>query len=536
MTDSVPSPTHRYDPRGWFNQEDFISSGEGETGSLHLIALLNTTNSSSSRAAHASMITTTPSLVSDGYATATATSLQDLVANATLWHNDTFEWKGHDCTENLKPESEQAFEFWTCGILLNLVGVLGIFGNILSIIILSRPQMRSSINYLLIALARCDIILIVTSILLFGFPAIYEYTGQLFVYYFYVFPHISPYFFPVAMCAHTASVYLTFTVTLERFVAVCHPLRARALCTYGRAKLYVIGCWTFSLLFNLPHFWEVIVRPVQLDENTVVYCLGPSDFRRDRDYINIYIHWMPLVVLYIIPFTTLAILNTLIYRQVRKANRERQRLSRTEKREIGLATMLLCVVLVFFLCNVLSMINNIMEAIYEIINEYLVKSSNLLVTLNSSINFVIYVVFGEKFKRIFLMLFCTGRVGRESPDGLMHDDSSFSNGENRCSGRFQRHGTTRSCSSSRTNGTSLRINRSARINRAPSPGPIVYYPARDSSLRSSTYIPRSTSLHNGGTVVDWERGDAVVNGNGNGNGGVPGLTTMTTTTSTTVGF
>lgn len=38
-------------------------------------------------------------------------------------------------------------------------------------------------------------------------------------------------------------------------------------------------------------------------------------------------HWASLVVLYVVPFTTLAILNTLIYRQVRRANKGRQRLS-----------------------------------------------------------------------------------------------------------------------------------------------------------------------------------------------------------------
>ena len=78
------------------------------------------------------------------------------------------------------------FKFVTEGILLNLVGVQGIFGNIISMIILSRPQMKSSINYLLIGLARCDTVLIMTSVLLFGIPAIYKYTGYLYVYYFKV--------------------------------------------------------------------------------------------------------------------------------------------------------------------------------------------------------------------------------------------------------------------------------------------------------------------------------------------------------------
>ncbi len=37
--------------------------------------------------------------------------------------------------------------------------------------------------------------------------------------------------------AQTGSVYLTVCVTLERFVAVCRPLQAKSLCTYGRLVL-----------------------------------------------------------------------------------------------------------------------------------------------------------------------------------------------------------------------------------------------------------------------------------------------------------
>ena len=36
----------------------------------------------------------------------------------------------------------------------------------------------------------------------------------------------------------------------------------------------------------------------------------------------------------------------------------------------------------------------------------LTQISNLLVTLNSSVNFVIYCIYGEKFKRLFCYLFC----------------------------------------------------------------------------------------------------------------------------------
>lgn len=410
------------------------------------------------------------------------------------------------------PPEDPEFEFWSNGILLNFVGFFGVLGNILSMIILSRPQMKSSINYLLIGLARCDTILIITSMLLFGIPAIYPYTGFLRYYYFRLYPDISKVVYPLAMIVQTASVYLTLTVTLERYVAVCHPLRARALCTYGRARLYVIVIIIFSIIYNVPRFLEVDQRKFPDDEFGFVYCIVATQLRNNLTYINIYIHWLYLVFIYFIPFSGLMFFNAKIYQQVRKANRERQRLSRTEKREIGLATMLFCVVIVFLSCNIIALLINVIEAFSQQIYDRLVKSSNLLVTINSSVNFIIYVTFGEKFKRIFLLLFCKKRVGRDSPD-MLHDDSSFSNGDasNRNSGRFQRTGTTRTSS---RNGTSIKVSRTTRIQRAPSPGPIVYFPARETLNKtlprpSNISITRSTSLIN----TDWREdlnGNALI--------------------------
>ena len=67
------------------------------------------------------------------------------------------------------------FDFVVPGILLNIIGLLGLIGNTLSIIVLSRPQMRQSINLLLVGLASFDSILIVTSILMLGLPAVHVF-------------------------------------------------------------------------------------------------------------------------------------------------------------------------------------------------------------------------------------------------------------------------------------------------------------------------------------------------------------------------
>lgn len=224
------------------------------------------------------------------------------------------------CLERESPATE-FYQFITNGILLNVIGFFGILGNIISMIILSRPQMRSSINYLLIGLARIDIALIITSILLFGLPGIYPYTGTMFTYFYIVCPHMVPVVYPLANLVQTASVYLTLTVSLERFVAVCHPLRARSLCTCGRAKLYVMGIMIFSVIYNLPKFFEGRVKAEWYPEkNITVYCARPTAFRRNDTYVSIYIHWCYLIFIYLVPFISLAGLNACIYRQVSTFN------------------------------------------------------------------------------------------------------------------------------------------------------------------------------------------------------------------------
>ena len=136
-----------------------------------------------------------------------------------------------------------------------------------------------------------------------------------------VYPHLVLAVYPLALIAQTVSVYLTLTVTLERFVAVCHPLQARSLCTYGRARLYVILIILLSTLYNLPRFWEVQIEelPPEPRYNTTLYEVRMSPLRDNPFYISIYIHWMYLIFIYFLPFSSLAVLNAAIYRQVRQS-------------------------------------------------------------------------------------------------------------------------------------------------------------------------------------------------------------------------
>ena len=76
---------------------------------------------------------------------------------------------------------------------------------------------------------------------------------------------------------------------------------------------------------------------------------------------SIYVTWMYLVFMYIVPFSCLAIFNLLIFLAIRRASVQRALLTTQEKKDHNLASMFLVVVLVFFICNSLSLIVNILE-------------------------------------------------------------------------------------------------------------------------------------------------------------------------------
>jgi hypothetical protein len=103
--------------------------------------------------------------------------------------------------------------------------------------------------------------------------------------------------------------------------------------------------------------------------------------------------------------------------------------------------MLLCVVIVFLVCNILPLVSNVYENVYLNPPIWLIRIGNLLVTFNSGVNFIIYVIFGRKFKRIFMKIFCRvsgetgldcmGRPSRaDSPDFQTNEDSIATNTSN----------------------------------------------------------------------------------------------------------
>ena len=70
-------------------------------------------------------------------------------------------------------------------------------------------------------------------------------------------------------------------------------------------------------------------------ENETVVLTVATELRNNEVYIGVYVTWMYLVVMNIVPFLSLAVFNLAIYLEVRRANSERAQLTRSDIREQG---------------------------------------------------------------------------------------------------------------------------------------------------------------------------------------------------------
>ena len=109
------------------------------------------------------------------------------------------------------------FSFWVEGVLQTVFGVLGIFGNIIACLIITRKDMRNSFNLLLVSLACFDSTYLIGSILesvrkSFGF------TSEAHI---VLFPYL---LYPLNQMAISGSIFMTVAIAWERYIAVHYPL------------------------------------------------------------------------------------------------------------------------------------------------------------------------------------------------------------------------------------------------------------------------------------------------------------------------
>ncbi|XP_040565534.1 FMRFamide receptor [Lepeophtheirus salmonis] len=316
------------------------------------------------------------------------------------------------------------------GVCLITIGCFGIIGNILSAIVLFRSKSeKKSFRVLLIGLSFYDTLYIIMSLMLFGLPEVWIWYRN------HIMMVLLPISYGLGHVARVGSVYVTVAVTLERYFAIVYPVR-----NFNCKSYFLTIISIFTVLYNIPKFFEL-----RITHGTNGTRIEETELRKNEVYIKYYILWSKFIILEVIPYFIILFLNFNIVRTVRKSNLFRQTIMRQSRRPTErnrnsfrntrsdstseespktshktakpsrICHVLLWISIVFIICQSVKIIPDLYEVLYCQNNEVdceqnktmdaIISLSHLLLTINSSTNFIIYIMKGQSFKKEFLSIF-----------------------------------------------------------------------------------------------------------------------------------
>ena len=306
--------------------------------------------------------------------------------------------------------SENVLEHVIGNYVIPAICVFGIICNILNIVILTRRTMTESPYTYLMGIGVADIALLILAFIEVVFSQ--RSTQGLYFWKFYD----CYIFFPFANVFANSTVWVTVLMTIERFVSVQYPLRAKELCTKTLARRCIIGVFAFSIFINIPRFF--CMKIVKASEGK--YVTRSSDFEMSTFYKAV--TWFYIISIHAIPLTVIGTLNSCLVWALYRAQRHRTELQepqinsrsklplQTSREQRRLTITCIVIIVVFLVCIVPSAFSNRPIAMLlfgrgQTLLQFTTSSkyrclravTNMLVIMNSSLNFIIYCLFSHKF-------------------------------------------------------------------------------------------------------------------------------------------
>ena len=344
------------------------------------------------------------------------------------------QWQGENLTYNAtvrRPCALGKLDMFSlrfvCDVILVMPLVaLGIVANIVAFIVLCRHKNRMTTTVLLQALAVCDTLILVCILLLRCLVNIHLLAGPdtLETYMNEYYASVFVYLFPVVYFLQLVDTWLTTLLTVDRYIAVCHPLHVHRLCTLSRAYKNMATVAALALAFSAPRFFER-----RLADNN---CIGfaPTHLLKDNTYTIVYQVALFSVVMYIVPMSLLVGMNGRLLWELRRANMFRVTLPQTSQsaRQMrsakkSVTLIVVTVVLVCIACNLTAGVVHLLWSLHQCFRSLrflaapqrrLAHVSNVMVTLNSAVNFFIYCLCSRNFRAEFVRVFHCQRMRRNT--------------------------------------------------------------------------------------------------------------------------
>jgi len=336
-----------------------------------------------------------------------------VVGNATILDNVTL-LSAVNCTR--VPLTLDTYKIYKIVIDVFLVGflcIVGFIGNALSIAVLNRDSDRNNTtNWLLRTLAVVDTVYLIASVFIQTIKTLHNHTDwvpelqNLFVY-------MEPYVWAFASIVQTTTVWTVMLVTIDRYVAVCKPFQVQ-LRSLERAKMAFLGIVVTAVLYNIPRFFERQIRLVADPCGGDMVKTEKTALGASWIYFLVYKTILYFVFRAFGPLLTLIALNTTLMRALHAVRKRREKLTRNNQNRENMTLVLVIVVSVFFVCQIPDLTLRIIMTFVNLgvlhvevtVLRYVNAVTNMLLTINSSTNFLVYCLIGKKFRKILGAMCC----------------------------------------------------------------------------------------------------------------------------------
>ncbi|XP_069142004.1 G-protein coupled receptor dmsr-1-like [Argopecten irradians] len=302
------------------------------------------------------------------------------------------------------------------GYISAVICVFGVVSNILNIIVLMQRHMITPTNYILIALAISDVLTmsfyLVYAIYFYCYAIPFTNYGHSEGWIYFVCINIL-----VVITCHNMAMWLTVSLAVFRYIFVCHHVVANQLCSLQRAKITIAIVMITTIITCTPNYFLYKVVDMKIVNNGTGYWVMQSDFASNNIYFQPITFWIYGVIIKIAPCVLLVILSACIIYKMNEASKRRQRLLQQSGRhneealaEHNRTTMMLVAVVLFFVLTefpqgILAAISGLNETFFQNVYSNLGDIMDLLVLINSAINFILYCIMSKQFRDTFKNLF-----------------------------------------------------------------------------------------------------------------------------------
>ncbi|XP_039284727.1 QRFP-like peptide receptor [Nilaparvata lugens] len=317
----------------------------------------------------------------------------------------------------------------------SLTFVLGIVGNSLIVFTIFRyRRMKSTTNVFLASLASADLLLIIICIPL-KIAKLFSYTWTMGVFLCKMVHYMQN---VSAIC----SVLTLTAMSIERYYAIVHPMKAKYICTISQARKIIIGTWLASLLLGAPIMF--IQDHIEVGAKIKGYwCV--RDYVNNREWVTAYELYM-LILILIIPTSIMGITYSSICWEIWRVMKQRKTMTsgkatlttetfplsskrstcsikttaksciRTTDEENGtvrqVIKMLVMIVIVFVICWGPLLVDNVLTAFGVLPDQksgtlkHMYTGFTLMAYFNSCVNPIVYGFMSKNFRESFQKALC----------------------------------------------------------------------------------------------------------------------------------